>query len=305
MSDKHDHGLHAGAADHRRPLAIVLAISSSILAAELIGAAISRSVALLADAGHMLTDVAGLALALIASVLSLRAATPERTWGYRRAEVLAAAVQAGLLLAVGAFILLTGVRRVFAPEHVESRVMFTFALVALMGNALSILILTRIQRSNLNTRAARLEAFSDLLGALAVLVASIAIAALGWDRADGVVSVGIALMILPRTFRLLREAVDVLLEATPRTVELADVRSHVLAVPGVLAIHDLHATQVASDLPVLTAHIVVEDSFFRDGQLPTLLDDLQACLADHFDVAHSTFQFEPQQHQDHEHASHD
>ncbi len=305
MSDKHDHGLHAGAADHRRPLAIVLAISSSILAAEVIGAAISRSVALLADAGHMLTDVAGLALALIASVLSLRAATPERTWGYRRAEVLAAAVQAGLLLAVGAFILLTGVRRVFAPEHVESRVMFTFALVALMGNALSILILTRIQRSNLNTRAARLEAFSDLLGALAVLVASIAIAALGWDRADGVVSVGIALMILPRTFRLLREAVDVLLEATPRTVELADVRSHVLAVPGVLAIHDLHATQVASDLPVLTAHIVVEDSFFRDGQLPTLLDDLQACLADHFDVAHSTFQFEPQQHQDHEHASHD
>ncbi|MHB0929611.1 MAG: cation diffusion facilitator family transporter [Candidatus Nanopelagicales bacterium] len=270
-------------------MAAALAIAVAILAAEVIGAAISGSLALLA--GHMLTDVAGLSLAFIASSLSLRAATPERTWGYRRAEVLAAATQAALLLAVGAFILLSGFRRLLAPPHVESGVMFAFALLAILGNAISIAILARIQGSNLNTRAARLEAFSDLLGALAVLVAAVLISAFGWDRADGIVSIGIALLILPRTIRLLRESVDVLLEATPRHIDLADVRSHVLALPQVISMHDVHATQVASDLPVLTAHIVVEESCFADGQLPRLLDQLQTCLADHFDVEHSKFQF--------------
>lgn len=303
MGDHHDLGLTTP--DHRRPLAAALAIAVAILAAEVIGAVISGSLALLADAGHMLTDVAGLSLALFASSLSLRSATPERTWGYRRAEVLAAAAQAALLLAVGAFILLSGFRRLLSPPHVESGVMFAFALLAILGNAISIGILARIQGSNLNTRAARLEAFSDLLGALAVLVASVLISAFAWDRADGIVSIGIALLILPRTIRLLRESVDVLLEATPRNIDLADVRSHILALPQVISMHDVHATQVATDLPVLTAHIVVEDSCFVDGQLPRLLDDLQACLADHFDVEHSTFQFEPLRHLEHETARHE
>ena len=304
MGGEHDHGVYAAAADHRRPLAAVLAISSTILAVEVVGAFVSGSLALLADAGHMLTDVAGLSLALVAAALSLRPATPERTWGYRRAEVLAAAVQAGLLLAVGVFILVEGVRRLITPPAVESGVMFAFALVALVGNAVSISILTRMQGGNLNTRAARLEVINDALGALAVLVAAVLISAFGWVRADAVASIGIALLILPRTLRLLRETVDVLLEATPRDVDLADVRSHVLRVPHVIAIHDVHATQVASDLPVLTAHVVVEDECFRDGHLPQLLDELQACLADHFDVSHSTFQFEPAGHGGHESATH-
>jgi len=304
VGGEHDHGVYAAAADHRRPLAAVLAISSTILAVEVVGAFVSGSLALLADAGHMLTDVAGLSLALVAAALSLRPATPERTWGYRRAEVLAAAVQAGLLLAVGVFILVEGVRRLITPPAVESGVMFAFALVALVGNAVSISILTRMQGGNLNTRAARLEVINDALGALAVLVAAVLISAFGWVRADAVASIGIALLILPRTLRLLRETVDVLLEATPRDVDLADVRSHVLRVPHVIAIHDVHATQVASDLPVLTAHVVVEDECFRDGHLPQLLDELQACLADHFDVSHSTFQFEPAGHGGHESATH-
>jgi cobalt-zinc-cadmium efflux system protein len=304
VGGEHDHGLFAVAADHRRPLAVVLAISSTILAVEVIGAFVSGSLALLADAGHMLTDVAGLSLALIAAALSLRPATPERTWGYRRAEVLAAAAQAGLLLAVGVFILVEGVRRLITPPAVESGVMFVFALVALLGNAVSIAILTRIQGGNLNTRAARLEVMNDALGALAVLVAAILISRFGWVRADAVASIGIALLILPRTLRLLRETVDVLLEATPRNVDLADVRRHVLGVSHVIDIHDVHATQVASDLPVLTAHVVVEDDCFRDGHLPELLDELQACLAEHFDVSHSTFQFEPVGHSRHESARH-
>ncbi len=301
----HDHGLADVAVTHRRPLAWVLGISTVILAAEVTGALMSGSLALLADAGHMLTDVAGLSLALVAATLALRPATPERTWGYRRAEVLAAATQAGLLLAVGLFVIVEGVRRLVEPPQVESGLMAVFAVVALLGNAVSILLLSRISSGNLNTRAAFLEVVNDALGALAVLVAALLISAFGWLRADAVTSIAIGLLILPRTLRLLRESVDVLLEATPRGVDLTAVRTHILGVPHVLAVHDLHASRVSSDLPVVTAHVVVGDECFHDGHIPPLLDELQACLADHFDVAHSTFQFEPSRHGGHESGRHD
>ena len=302
-SHHHDHGA-AAAVGHRRPLAIVLGISSTILVVEVIGAFLSGSLALLADAGHMLTDVAGLTLALIAAILVSRPATPERTWGYRRAEVLAAAGQASVLFAVGVFVLVEGVRRLIEPPPVESGMMFVFALVGLVGNGISIWLLTRIQRGNLNTHAAFLEVVNDALGALAVLVAAGLIWRFGWLRADAVASIGIGLLILPRTWRLLRETVDVLLEGTPKSIDLTDVRAHILDVPHIVAVHDLHASRVSSDLPVLTAHIVADDSCFHDGHLPQLLDELQACLAEHFDVEHSTFQFEPLRHEDHEHSTH-
>jgi cobalt-zinc-cadmium efflux system protein len=301
----HDHGVVGAAPGHRKSLAWVLGISTTILIAEVVGAFLSGSLALLADAGHILTDVAGLTLALVAATLALRPATPERTWGYRRAEVLAAAAQASLLLAVGIFVLVEGVRRLIHPLPVESGVMFAFAVVALLGNVISIWVLTRTRRGNLNTRAAFLEVLNDALGALAVLIAAVVISTFGWLRADAVTSIGVGLLILPRTVRMLRETVDVLLEATPRGVNLTDVRDHVLGIPHVVAIHDLHATQVATGLPVLTAHVVVEDDCFNDGHLPGLLDELQSCLADHFDVEHSTFQFEPIRHGGHEHSSHD
>ena len=283
---------------------MVLAISTAILLVEVVGAALSGSLALLADAGHMLTDVAGLSLALGAAVLAGRPATDARTWGYRRAEVLAAAAQAAVLLAVGVFVLVQGVRRLADPPPVASGVMVVFGLVGLLGNAVSILLLMRVQAGNLNTRAALLEVINDALGALAVLVAAAVIAYTGWARADAVASLLIGVMILPRTWKLLRETVDVLMEATPKGVDLAAVRAHILEVAHIRDLHDLHASSVASDLPVLTAHIVVDDSCFHDGHLPTLLDDLQRCLAGHFDVEHSTFQFEPASHADHEHAAH-
>jgi len=301
----HAHGLGAVAVTHRRPLAWVLAISSTILVVEVAGAFLSGSLALLADAGHMLTDVAGLSMALVAATLALRPATPERTWGYRRAEVLAAAAQAALLLAVGCFVIVEGVRRLLEPPEVESRLMAAFAVVALLGNAVSILLLSRIQAGNLNTRAAFLEVVNDALGALAVLVAALLITWFGWLRADAVTSIAIGLLIVPRTLRLLRETVDVLLEATPRDVDLTEVRQHILGASHVLAVHDLHASRVSSDLPIVTAHVVVEDDCFHDGHIPPLLDELQTCLADHFDVAHSTFQFEPAGHGDHESGRHD
>lgn len=309
MKDAHDHAPDGGhghvhalpARGHRRPLAFVLAITTTILAVELVGAFWSGSLALLADAGHMLTDVAGLTLALVASVLAGRPATDARTWGYRRAEVLAAAGQAAVLLAVGGFVIVEGVRRLLDPPDVASGAMIVFGAVGLAGNAVSILLLARVSGGNLNTRAAMLEVVNDALGSVAVLVAAAVIALTGWQRADAVVSLLIGALILPRTVKLLREAVDVLMEATPKGVDLADVRAHILDVPHVLAVHDLHASAVASDLPVLTAHVVVDDSCFHDGHLPELLDRLQHCLAGHFDIGHSTFQFEPARHADHEH----
>jgi cobalt-zinc-cadmium efflux system protein len=156
----------------------------------------------------------------------------------------------------------------------------------------------------LNTRAALLEVVNDALGSIAVLVAATVIALTGWHRADALASLLIGALILPRTWKLLRETVDVLLEATPKNVDLAHVRAHILAVPHVQAVHDLHASTVASDLPVLTAHVVADNECFRDGHLPRLLDQLQQCLAGHFDVEHSTFQFEPASHAAHEHHAH-
>jgi len=300
----HGHGHVGPGLGQSRTLATVLAISSTILVAEMVGAFLSGSLALLADAGHVLTDVAGLSLALFAAVLTARPATPERTWGYQRAEVLAAAAQASVLLAVGAFILVEGVRRLFAPPEVLPGIMIVFGLVGLVGNALSIFVLSRASAGNLNTRAARLEVLNDALGAVAVLVAALVVLLTGWLQADAVASLAIGLLILPRTWKLLRETVDVLLEGTPKSLDLSAVREHVLGVPHVHAIHDLHASRVSSDLPVLTAHVVVDDSCFLDGHLPQLLDELQACLAGHFDVTHSTFQFEPVGHSEHEEETH-
>jgi cobalt-zinc-cadmium efflux system protein len=285
-------------------LGVVLAISVTILVVEVVGALWSGSLALLADAGHMLTDVAGLSLGLVAAVLADRPATMQRTWGYRRAEVLAAAVQAAVLLAVGLVVLVEGVRRLIEPPSVIPSIMVVFGLVGLAGNAVSIVLLLRARGTTMNTRAALLEVLNDAFGAAAVLVAAVVIAATGWLRADAVASLVIGALILPRTWRLLREAVDVLLESTPRSMDLAAVRAHILEVEHVLDVHDLHASTVATDLPVLSAHVVVDDSCFVDGQLPGLLDRLQSCLAGHFDVEHSTFQFEQAGHTAHEQAAH-
>ncbi len=305
------HGHHhspvvLGAAGHRRRLALVLGITATALVVEVVGAAVSGSLALLADAGHALTDVAGLTLALIAAVLAQRPATPQRTWGYRRAEVLAAAAQAAVLLAVGVFVLVEAVRRLLDPPEVASTAMLVFGAVGLVGNAAAIAVLANERRANLNMRAAFLEVVNDALGSAAVLVAAGCIALFDWQRADGVASLLIGALILPRTWRLLRETVDVLLETTPKGLDLDDVRAHILELPHVREVHDLHASQVASDLPVLSAHVVIDDGCFHDGHAARLLDELQRCVASHhgISVEHSTFQLEAAGHGDHEHPTH-
>ncbi|MBW8173931.1 cation diffusion facilitator family transporter [Ornithinimicrobium sp. Arc0846-15] len=305
MSHDHDHAPSvADAGKHWRKLAIVLAITATVMVVEVIGAIISGSVALLADAAHMLTDVAGLSLALVAALLSRRPVSDQRTWGFRRAEVVAAAAQAAVLLAVGTYVLYEGIGRLFNPEPVASGAMVIFGVIGLLGNAIGIAILAGSRGDNLNTRAAFLEVINDALGSVAVLVAAGFIYWSDFLRADAIASILIGVLIIPRTLRLLRDSIDVLLESTPRGLDLGDVRTRMMDVDHVYGVHDLHATQVATGLPVLTAHVVVREECFHDGHLKSMLDELQNAMESEFDVEHSTIQFECHQHAEHETGAH-
>jgi cobalt-zinc-cadmium efflux system protein len=295
----HDHA-HSAAAAHRGRLTAVFAVTLVVLVVELVGAALSGSLALLADAGHVLTDGAGVGLALLAIRFAGRPATPQRTFGYYRLEILAAVVNAVLLFGVAGFVLVEAWRRLTEPPAVASGLMLAVAAVGLVANAVSLWLLRDGQRHSLNLRGAYLEVWGDLLGSVAVLAAAAVIALTGFQAADPIASAVIAVAILPRTWRLLREAVDVLLEAAPKGVDLAEVRRHLVETPGVTDVHDLHAWTITSGLPVLSVHVVVE----RDADTGQVLDGLGACLAGHFDIEHSTFQLEQPEHRGHEGATH-
>jgi len=297
---------HADGGTGRTRLAVALCISVGILLAEVVGAIITGSLALVVDAGHLLTDAGGLAVALVAASLARRPPTSRRTWGYGRAEVLAATAQAAVLLAVGLFVLVEGIHRLIAPSPIASNSLLVFGVIGLAGNIAALLVLRGSRRANFNFRAAFLEVANDALGSLSVIVAAVVISLTGWTRADAVAALVIGALILPRSLLLLRETIDVLLESTPRGLDLGAVRKHLLEQPHVRAVHDLHATQIATGLPVLTAHVVVDDECFYDGHNSQLLDELQACVAEHFSIAieHSTFQLERAVHGDHEHETH-
>ena len=306
MSDHgHSHGPSISAGGlHRKKLLIVLGLTSTVLVAELVGAAITGSLALLADAGHMFTDVAGILLAVLAVTFAARPATEERTFGYYRLEILAAVANAVLLFGVALYILWEAWQRWSTPPEVQGGLMLAFAAVGLVANLIGLLILRGGAQASLNIKGAYLEVLGDTLGSIAVIVAAVVIATTGWLRADVVASVAVALMILPRTWTLLREAVDVLLQATPKNVDLTAVREHILGIPGVTGAHDLHAWTLTSGLPVLSVHVVVADDVLADGGAPRILDDLAECLDEHFEVEHCTFQLEPAGHADHEFPSH-
>ena len=303
MSTGHD---HAPQGTHRGKLAIAFGITATILVAELIGAWWTNSLALLVDAGHMLTDASGLLMALIAANLALRPPTPERTWGWRRSEVLAAGAQAAVLLGVGVYAFAEGVRRLATPPEVTAGGLLVFGIVGLVGNIVSILVLSSGRGANLNMRAAFLEVVNDALGSVAVIVSAVVIALTGWTRIDALAGMLIATLIVPRAITILREAGSILLESTPAGLDLDEVRRHILEVPHVVGVHDLHASTIATGLPVLTAHVVVEDACFAEGAAQ-MLGDLQACVADPCDVSveHSTFQLEPPTYNDFEHVRHD
>jgi cobalt-zinc-cadmium efflux system protein len=305
MGAGHSHGPSVSAGgQHRSRMLIVLALTTTVLVAEVIGGWITGSLALLADAGHMFTDVAGITLAILAVTFASRPATDTRTYGYYRLEILAAVINAVLLFGVAAFILVEAWRRWSEPPDVEGGLMLAFATVGLVANLIGLAVLRSGSKESLNVKGAYLEVLGDTLGSAAVIVAALVIALTGWQRADIVASVLVAAMILPRTWTLLREATDILLEAVPKGTDLAAIRQHILDTPGVLDAHDLHVWTLTSGMPVLSVHVVVDETVLADNSGGQVLDALGECLAHHFDVEHCTFQLEPAGHADHEHARH-
>ncbi|MCX5202879.1 cation diffusion facilitator family transporter [Streptomyces sp. NBC_00237] len=308
MGAGHDHGhSHGGppptgtaAAAYKGRLRIALAITLSVMVVEIVGGVLSDSLALIADAAHMATDALGLAMALLAIHFANRPATRNATFGYARAEILAALANCLLLLGVGGYVLIEAVERFITPAETKGGLTIVFALVGLVANMISLSLLVKGQKDSLNVRGAYLEVLADALGSVTVLVSATLILLTGWQYADPIASLVIGLMIVPRTVKLLRETLSVLLEAAPKGVDMGEVREHILGTPGVEDVHDLHAWTITSGMPVLSAHVVVSQDVLDSVGHEKMLHELQGCLGDHFDVEHCTFQLEPGGHAAHE-----
>ena len=300
MGHGHGHGHAAGRAADRARLRWVLAITGSVLVVELVGAWLSGSLALLADAGHMATDAGAVVLALGASYVAGLPGGPRSTFGYHRAEVLAALVNALVLLGVCGYLAYAGISRLADPTHVDAGELVVFASFGLVANAVSMAILHRSDTSSLNLRGAANEVFADLLGSVLAVAAGVVILVWDWQRADPVASLVIAVMILPRAVLLMKDAAVVLLEIAPAGLDLDDIQRHLCGVPGVVDVHDLHAWTITSGIPSLSAHVTVTDEALADRGVGPILDDLGACVSEHFEVRHATFQVEPLSHEAHE-----
>lgn len=293
----HEHG-HAHAAVHAHPgrragrpraaLLTALAISGGFLVVEAAAALRTGSLALAADAGHMLADVGGLALALFAARLAARPPTPRKTYGYHRAEILAAVVNALVLLALSGVIVVEAYRRVWVPHEVPGGAMLVVALLGLLANAASAVVLHREASASVNVRAAYLEVLADGLSSLGVLGAALVILLTGWTGADSVVSVAIALFVVVRTWRLLVHLVNILLEGTPPHLDLEEIEAAMLEVSGVRRLHDLHVWTLTSGREAMSAHVVVDD--VRESE--RLLEALHAVLHARFGIDHTTIQLE-------------
>ncbi|CAA9251747.1 MAG: Cobalt-zinc-cadmium resistance protein CzcD [uncultured Blastococcus sp.] len=305
MGHDHAHAPVTAAGGQRRQLLFVLVLTLAVMSVEIVGGLVSGSLALLADAGHMATDAAAVALALGAVALAQRPARGRRTFGWQRVEILAAVANGLLLLLVAGYVLAEAVARIGEPPAIESGLMLVVATVGLVVNLVSLAVLHRGRADSLNVRGAYLEVLADAFGSVAVIVAAVVILTTGWTPADIVASAVIGVLVVPRAWRLLREALDVLLEAAPKGVDLDDVRAHMLGVDGVVGVHDLHAWTITSGLPVLSAHVVVTDAAMADGHAGRVLDTLCECLGQHFDMEHCTFQLETPAHAGHEAPVHD
>src|SRR5919202_2924961 len=293
----HVHG-HGGVPSDRRRLVRALVIISAVLLAEVVGAGVTGSLALLADAGHLATDVLGLAVALVATVLAQRPPTSYRTYGLGRAEILAAAFNALLLLGVGAVVAVEALARLAAPPPLDGVPLVVIGTIGLAGNlgALAVLAGGGSRERSLNLRGALLEVLGDVLGSVAVIGAAVAILVAGWHRADPVASLAIAALIVPRALALLREAAHVLLEGTTRGMDATEVDRTLRAVPGVRDVHDLHLWTITSGKHAVSAHLVVDEGQSLHCGNGSVLDAAARALRTHFGLTHSTLQVE---HHDH------
>jgi cobalt-zinc-cadmium efflux system protein len=296
---------HASGVTNRARLRVAIAIVAVFLVVEVVGAIVSDSLALLADAGHMLSDLLGLIVALIALGIAARPATDRQTFGYQRAEVFGALLNGVLLAGIAVFVAIEGVGRLLHPASADvlSTPMLVVAVAGLAANVASLLVLrggATGQGGSIGMRGAYLEVLGDLVGSIATIIAGVVILVTGLVQADAVASLVIAALILPRALLLLRDVFRVLSESVPHHMSVAEIREHLLGTPGVVDVHDVHVWAITSGAPVFSAHVVVVTSLFESGGTGALLDELSGCLAAHFDVEHSTFQLEPAEHAAHE-----
>jgi cobalt-zinc-cadmium efflux system protein len=300
----HDHEHAPSRHADRRYLGGALVLIAVFMVGEVVAAIAAGSLVLLADAGHMLTDAGALGIAIWATRLAERPATDVWTFGFERAEILSAAVNGIALLVIATLVTAEAVDHLLHPSHVQGPVLVVVALIGIAVNLGATWVLAKANRASLNIAGAFAHLLTDLWAFIGTAIAGVVIVVTGFERADAIASLVIVALMLRAAQRLLRDSGRVLLEAAPVTVDLTDVRLHLLQAPHVTDIHDLHAWVVTSDLPALSAHVVVSDQCFADGHAPQILDELQACLLGHFDVEHSTFQLEPPGHTDHETAAH-
>ena len=268
---------------------IALGLTSTFMVAEVIGGLIAGSLALISDAAHMFTDTAALAIALAAMRVARRPADANRTYGYHRFEILAAAFNALLLFAVAVYILVEAYGRFKSPAEIQTGAMLGIAALGLVVNLISMRLLGSGKDKSLNVKGAYLEVWSDMLGSLGVIGGAILIRFTGWAWIDPLIAVAIGLWVLPRTWVLLKESLNILLEGVPRGVDLSQVTQAMSEVPGVQNIHDLHLWALTSGKSSLTAHVV-----YQAGANPlALLEPLKEVLAQRFSVFHTTLQLEP------------
>ena len=306
MVGNHDTGLdhHPSPHSDRHYLTITLVLLVAFMAFEVVTAVLSNSLALLADAGHMLADIGAIGGSLYAMHLAARPATGSHTYGMKRAEILAAAGNGTMLLLVSVLISFEAVQRLAHPASVHGTVLIVVAAIGVAVNLAATLSLSRANRRSLNIEAAYRHILTDLYGFAGTVIAGIVTVTTGFSRADSIASLVVVGLMLKAAIALLRPALHILLEATPDDIDLEEVRRHLLELPEVAAVHDLHAWTLTSSLPILTAHVVVTDDCISRGEVGRVLDHLQGCLAGHFDVAHSTLQLEAIGHIDHELGGH-
>jgi cobalt-zinc-cadmium efflux system protein len=294
MAHSHTHEVPS----HRGRIVVAMAIIGAFLVVQVVGGILSGSLALLADAGHMASDLIGLVVALVAALVAARPATDRQTYGYRRAEVLGALVNGVILLVVSVSVAVSAIGRLMSDaegeaHEVQGVPMLVIAVIGLLANVAAMLVLRSGAKESINMRGAYLEVLGDLIGSGLVIIAALVIVTTGFDAADPIASLLIAVLVVPRALSLLRDVMHVLFESAPADTDVAEIREHLLGTAGVVAVHDVHVWQITSGSPVFSAHVEVEPEVFAAGRAGELLDELGGCLAEHFDVAHSTFQLEP------------
>lgn len=306
MGHAHDHDAQAA---NRTRLAIAIAIIGVFLVVQVVGGLLSGSLALLADAGHMTSDLLGLVIALGAAIVAARPANDRQTYGFRRFEVFGALANGVILVVVAVAVTAGAIGRLVSGAQGEAHEvaggpMLAIAVAGLVANVVALLVLRGGAKDSINLRGAYLEVLADAIGSVLVIVAAAVILTTGWDAADPIASLAIAALIVPRALMLLRDVMRVLSQSTPAETDVAEIRDHIVRTRGVVAVHDVHVWAITTGAHVFSAHVEVEPAVFAEGRVGELLDELGGCLSEHFDVEHSTFQLEPSGRGRHEHATH-